>query len=138
MEEGARKIKFKTPAELGVTEDEFCRLMRVAEGLQNGEYAHVSSSGNVAPTPGKKAFNMRHWRTDKDCGTVCCIGGWAGLLNYRVRESSSLERLCYPPSSVGNMWHDINERHAAKAIINWAMTGDPQWSNILAQKSESY
>lgn len=25
-------------------------------------------------------FDMREWHEDRECGTVCCIGGWAGLV----------------------------------------------------------
>lgn len=129
--------EFLTPKELGVTEDEFCRLMKVAEGFQAGKYLHVQNPRHMTwkDKSGLKLFNMRSWEQEFDCGTVCCIGGWAGLPQEVVnRKNNGLHNLCYPPDSKLADWRGITTEHAAKAIMNWARTGDPKWNEVVDGK----
>lgn len=143
MAEENKTEEFKAPQELGVTEDEFCALMKVAEGLQDGTMVHTTTADQIkeAVVAGKKPFNMGHWRNKLDCGTVCCIGGLAGFHEDDIRVRTTVRSdgvrmrkyrdLFYPP---GRDWANIQPAHAAKAIINWAKTGDPQWNKVMGQK----
>lgn len=112
--------EFLRPEQLGVTEEQFCSLMRVAEGLQSGQYVHapgVHLPSSLFPTvkelhpyqgevpQGKKAFNMGFWQKKAPhCGSVCCIGGWAGMFDMHAanggRYGYGTKELFFPPGGL--------------------------------------
>lgn len=119
---------FKTPKELGVTKKQFCALMQVAEGLQSGRLQHYRRGMKIKG----KLFSMNTWAYKGGCGSVCCIGGWAqtvGRVSFGASRGSrppGLQNLFFP-KGIGEDWDRITPTQAARAITNWARTGDPQW-----------
>lgn len=90
-----------------------------------------------------KAFTMAWWRRDirdisearaPECGTACCIGGWAEYLArvehgaFYGEAANSAESLCYPQRWV---MLEASSAHGALAIRNYLTTGDAKWPEVL-------
>lgn len=148
MADTGEGLKFKTPKELGITEKQFCALVKVADGLQTGKLVHAPNTGRH---PTHDGFNMRVWETrTEDCGTVCCIGGWSqrfGSWQWPMSairapleggDNGGLNRLFYPFEVMPmDNWHRITPQQASRAITNYLTTGDPQWKKALGGDTES-
>ena len=130
---------YKTATELGLTEPEYCALVKVRAALADGSITD-------------NQFNMSDWWEpgEKQCDSIGCIGGWANTfgradhinmdytycrINARSAEErrepeSNPEELFYPPY---RDWNKIKPRHAIKAIDNFLMTGEPKWQEVMEQ-----
>ncbi len=64
---------FKSAKELGLTEKGLAGLLKVLRMLEGGEL--VFSKECLVPN----GFNMNYCWSQNECGTVGCIGGWAGF-----------------------------------------------------------
>ena len=132
------KPTFKTAEELGITQDQFCALVKVAEGLQDGTLKHIDYNNPLDPLdPGAQYFDMSVW----DCGSVCCIGGWSekmGGLKWSqwpknkdyMGHTDGLKELFYPNIQC-HQWADITSAEGAKAVVNYLTTGDTQWRKVV-------
>lgn len=126
----------KTPRELGITIKERNGLVKVRDGLANGEYRHVKfDSLGTAKDNGQPLFHMNHWRaTHYDCGTVGCIGGWLETITKtNIEEGESDFKDLFYPYDLGN-WDKITPAKAAKAIDNF-LNGKQPW-DFMRPKSE--
>lgn len=131
---GAKTDGFKTPKQLGVSEEQFCAIMKAAEALQSGKLEQTPVG---VPTLPGLTFDMSHWKCRHECGTVCCIGGSAeilsgltyGSLNKIADRNPGLKSLFFPREVLS--WGSITPEMAAKAVINWAKTGNPQWKKVM-------
>lgn len=127
----------KTARELGITTKERNGLVKVRDGLANGEYRHVKNVNKPAKDA-KKAFNMNHWLDGGyHCGTVGCIGGWAkkaiGAEVDPVEAGwASWGELTNPSGGVD--WDKITPAKAAKAI-DFYLNGEEPW-DFMRPKSE--
>lgn len=83
-------------------------------------------------------FNMDKACSDRPCGTIACIGGWAGLFMGMSHDEASdfvyevgvdLYPLFYP----GRVdYEKITPKQASQAIDNYLETGEPRWAEVLA------
>lgn len=135
-----------------MTENE--ALLKVAEGLESGEYVHVGTDGGFAGltmmerliSEKKKFFNMNSEELELSCGTVRCIGGWVGHLlgqdswNYCMNvfktSGKGLYSLYYPDIDEDVLYEEITTEQAAKAIRNYLERGDPDWEEVLSEGSD--
>lgn len=80
-----------------------------------------------------------------DCGSVCCIGGHIALLHgisirgarryvqSQAQTSGALGALFFPDLTVNHQhpgWR-ASEAEAARAILNFLTTGDPDWNGVM-------
>lgn len=141
---------FKELVELRISENDFSALVKVMEVLREGKIPYTPIDGDVVgrPLPGKDGFNMRWWDTmeflaettedfqvkkDQECGTCCCIGGWANKFGasfnqYRNNRNEMLDRLFYPDVEEA---FDATPEQAAQAIENYLTHGDPLWEEVI-------
>ena len=84
------------------------RMMELADFIEKLEHVKYKDFGELHTNeiPGRKiVFNMLHWNSPRDCGTVCCIGGSSHQLFGGYIETDLMisydekEALCYPPGS---------------------------------------
>lgn len=140
---------FMTPASLQITDAQFEALFKVLRMLERNEVPHSSDVGEsvyhyrytdkTRPT----LFNMYSFRARTECGTACCIGGWAEYLGNLPRSSLILQRMCVPnldelfdpmahgPIPVG--MGEITPAQAAIALRNYLTTGRPNWAEALTE-----
>lgn len=132
--------KFKTPAQLGLTQEQFNALVMVSGKLARGELRHISAErtylylhhGEKQPNS-ENLFNMDRWgarpdagTANEECGSVCCIGGWA----ERLSGLSFSDEKKLPPE-LGNLffprrhssWGDFTTQDAARALCHYLTTG---------------
>lgn len=102
----------------------------------------------------KLGFDMnsgsKHERTQHECGSACCIGGWANrammLLEDRKTGCYGLEtalskltnipredalRICYPD---GFDWDSITLKVALKLLRKYRNTGEINWRSAGAKR----
>lgn len=140
---------FKTAADLGLSEKEFRALVTVLGMLDRGEIAY-SPRGEATDRLGGAApigFNMWHFFGKTECGTICCICGWAEYVGNLRPESlikkrfdtPQLNELFDPPSlesvPVG-VCDKITTAQAAHALRNYLTTGEARWSEVLPTHAE--
>lgn len=108
-------------------------LALVADKLERGELRHkrLVNGGERG-----EWFNMGHWDTEtENCGTVCCIGGWAERLSgidlLGGIRSDELEELFFPWIDVP-LLIDITPEQAARAIRNYLRTGRANWKEATS------
>lgn len=124
-----------SPKKLGISLKERNAVVKVRDGLANGEYRHALESTPTKST--KRSFNMDYWLDEEQrCGTVGCIGGWCSRelngTNVDAASGSKWHELCYPSGDVA--WHKITPGKAAKAIDNF-LTGVEPW-DFMRPKGE--
>lgn len=109
---------------------------RVAHCLEKGFYKHVVEDHHIEK--GTFGFDMNICAIQaKDCGTVCCIGGWMGfelggsnpheatcIMNTIAEEHRGLHNLFYNyPDSRSK----TKPEEAAKAIKRWLNGNTNPW-----------
>lgn len=135
---------FKTPAELEITDSEFEALHKVLRMLEREEVPHVSGR---TPLPSSKigvpnGFNMGFVYSAHDCGTACCIVGWARffagdktlLLRTKTAELEDLFCMGRPTSGLnrGKFSDNITPSEAAIALRNYLTHGEPRWEEAFS------
>lgn len=135
---------FKTAADLGIKDIELDALIKVLGMLERGELRHEyrvnefrSLNANHKTVPA--AFNMVKFYGVADCGTVCCICGWAEFVGSlppaslvkRRLTNHELDRLFDPTGSVADPYA-ITPAQAAIALRSYLTTGDANWAEALA------
>ncbi len=117
---------FKGADELGLTEKGLQALIRVLRMLETNELVY-SPDG----MPIHNGFNMKLTWWENECGTVGCIGGWAGFYTERLILATTtgslthgLGQLFCPPS-----WRTgkCTVEQAAYALRAYLVTGEPDW-----------
>jgi len=87
-----------------------------------------------------KFFNMGTAASDRECGSVGCIGGWMAASMGKSKDEaqdfvnidSKFGELFFPGGGTSNWEYDhITEKHAIKAIDNFLKCGDPKWLQVL-------
>lgn len=142
---------FLRPEALGISEKEHRALVKVLGMLDRGElkfgkgYRRAALFSEVFARPKKpQAFQMALVASETECGTACCIIGWARILSkdermFARRLSSELKDLCGLDSgecpsparwNYGNA--NIEPAQAAIALRNYLTTGEPRWDEALA------
>lgn len=122
---------FKTPAELHITDDEFNALVKVLGMLERGEIAELprhATMSYVTPTAAPTMFYMRYTEIESDCGTACCILGWAQHVGGRQLFSTSFD------SALGRLFagRDVRDPElGARALRNYLTTGEANWYDLL-------
>ncbi len=130
--------KFKTAAELGLSEAQRCGLVKTLAFMEAGKLMHVNRSHrDVASISPLMPFNMTMWRRSYKCGTVCCIGGTAeflgrvsygqNLIPYQLRMLFGLVDHAF------ESMNDVTERQAGVALRHYLETGITDWDT--ARKS---
>jgi len=136
--------------DLGITGKERNALLDVAAALDSGTLKHTTET-NDGP-----AFNIDITADNNayECGTVCCIGGWASILmqggtiqkeqsgdlidkadDYvRGKTGCPIEALYYP-SDVDD-WSDITPPVAVAAIHQFLATGKVDYNELIAEHGE--
>ena len=135
---------FKTPADLGISDAEFEALVKVLGMLERGEIKNTPPRARYivgAPihvTECERApthFSMGYEVAYHDCGTSCCIMGWArwvGDDDRLFRDATSINHSAQPlfyPYNDG-----ILERRVgigAIALRNYLTHGEPRWEEAL-------
>jgi hypothetical protein len=139
-----------THKKLGIQKWEYEGLLQLLVDLKTGKFQHVSNPVYVSKTSKRPLFNMEYGGTKFDCGSVACIGGWLYTQSKNLKKkdvtwvdlnnaaeytggsrgrSPVLGRLFYPPEDYE--YSKIKMSHAAQAILNFLMTGDPMWEKVL-------
>ncbi len=131
---------FKTAADLGLSDRQFEALLQVLGMLEREEIAHTARGNTISPDFVKSAppvgFNMWAVYGETDCGTVCCICGWAEHVGRLPRGSlwakSNMNRNLaglFDPSGVDMV--KVTPAQAAIALRSFLSTGDPCWSDAV-------
>lgn len=117
---------FMTAEALGLTEEQHSALVKTLAFFERGE---VPEGG----------FDMFHWKKKhSDCGTACCLGGWAeilaGLPRYSMHneDAPGLQRLFFPDS---NAIVCTDPAKGAAALRNYLTTGEPRWEEVMGETS---
>ena len=130
---------FKTPTELGITDIEFDALQKVLGMLERGE---------ILPAPETAVFDRRHgpetptmFRMTSvwgyaECGTACCLMGWAQHVAndrdlFMSWEGRSVEPLFFPLDGYCAII-SRNPEHGAIALRNYLTHGEPRWSEATS------
>ena len=134
---------FKTPAELGVSDTEFEALLSVLRMLERGEIKEAppdqnwTSIFNLAECPEPTMFSMRTTQATADCGTACCIIGWArfisgdwNILAASISPKHSAYSLFFP-HEMGAI-HSRDPSQGAIALRNYLTFGEPRWAQAVA------
>jgi hypothetical protein len=133
---------FKTPADMGINDEEFDALRKVLGMLERGELVHepredAAREYHFDPQV-PNGFCMDCSGEQTSCGTVACIGGWVAILMGRTRDdinhyvnstsaNSSLYALYW-----GRTDRNIQPSQAAIALRNYLTHGEPRWDEALA------
>jgi hypothetical protein len=139
---------FKSPADLGLTDQQFDALAKTLVLLETEKVKHVPEEvweladevyeGEVAFCG---LFNMAMWGSDdshpRECGTIACIGGTAALISgdkamFRGllhSQKPMLHNLFFPNHGSCD-WDDITVEQAGQALRNFLTSGDPRWDLI--------
>ena len=126
-------MKYLTAGQLGISNACYKGLKRIKKELLDGTLKYQKDYVRVTSWHSSfgRMFNMEYWGSIDHCGTPHCIGGWLEVreqLDGRDRERC--HDLFYPDLSVA-YWAKIRPKHAAEAIQNFLMTGEPQWKEII-------
>lgn len=118
---------FRTAEELGLTEKGYAGLHKVLRMLEGGELVYT----RVPNVP--NGFNMNSCWEQNECGTVGCIGGWAGFYDKKgfVEEmllpttpNTRLGPLFCPPDRYSKHY---SVEQAAHALRTYLVTGQADW-----------
>lgn len=136
---------FKSADDLRISERHKEALMKTLVLLETDKLVHVDPShmpiGN-GPTAFSGHFNMSWWSLERECGTVCCLGGTAELAGGL--EDSELEQLSWRLPELYNLFYPGMERpcnvrmkqittaQAATALRSYLTTGDARWDLAVA------
>jgi hypothetical protein len=134
--------KFKTAAELGISEEQRCGLIKTLAHIEAGKTSHINYYNNpelltTAPQGGTYRFNMMVWKTYFPCGTVCCLGGTAEMLGNVGYPKDKLPRELRHLFGLNNLeyktMNEVTERQAGVALRGYLTTGKTDWAT--ARKS---
>lgn len=119
---------FLTAEQLAISGAEHNALTKVLGMLERGELEHTQG-GQI-----ENGFNM-HSTAHNDCGTCCCIGGWAAILMSRHPNDYVYSKA--PGNPLHPLyWHRtsplITTAQAAVALRNFLVTGKPNWDEALS------
>ena len=135
---------FKTPAELGILDEEFDALKKVLTALEREEIEYSLPRGAVEKQQ-LKYFNMG-WA---DCQSVACIAGWAFYFSNGVAfkkiitgkntfdsfdaiQPLPLRDLLLPTQHPYVSLDQIKPSQAAIALRNYLTYGKARWNEALA------
>lgn len=133
---------FKSASDLEISEEQRSALIKVLVLLETGNLVHVSVDYKTcSPYYDHLSFcglfNMSDWISNRECGTVCCIGGAAELVggvsfasNVATHATHTLRRLFYPKGV--DDWNAITSEQAACALRNYLTIGEPKWESVVA------
>ncbi len=117
------------------------RILELADRIEKmpllADVRRSNDSGIEVSAP--EIFDMEHWRSRTDCGSIACVGGWATIMfgnpdkYYSDVASGELlgldwsdaQMLFYPTQST---WYRIAPARAAAVLRNLAATGLVDWS----------
>jgi len=126
--------KFKTAAELGLKEKEYCGLLKALAWLEDGGQRETKKGKPITPYK----FSMRKW--GGECGSVCCIAGAAdAFANTSLvgRSKGELGKLFIPgPGDLGYRhpgW-DATPAQGAQALRGYLETGIADWDKVMGIK----
>lgn len=136
---------FMTPAALGLSDAEFKAMVKVLGMLERGEIPY-SSPGEMrflVPGANPTSFNMYHFAGATECGTACCICGWAVAVG-RLRDTELLSKRFgndgllrlfdpYHDGVSSGTTKSITPDQAAIALRNFLTTGEPRWAEAIAE-----
>lgn len=134
---------FMAACDLDITKAEFSALQKTLVMLETGKIVHAPIGDGYYPNQGPFTgqFNMCHWNSAHDCGTIACIGGTAELIgnvrfniHNRNRPNNGLYRL-FMPDLPESIWNDITPAQAATALRSYLTTGDADWPAAMARSS---
>lgn len=132
---------FKSPADLKISDAEYRSLITVLGMLERGEIkdapGHASFGGvySAGQSPPPSMFRMASVSGVADCGTACCIMGWAkevggqNLFPDIPRKGRFIYDLFYPLNS-GIVCRSAEK--GAAALRNFLTDGSPRWEEVLA------
>lgn len=134
---------FKTPAELGLTDDDFNSHVQVLGMLERQEMPHAHDC--FSPPPGQ-SFNMALAFSKTRCGTVGCIYGWSkffqgepvscvhttGMTKARADLYCPEFEWVGPNPNILTLREQITTAQAAIALRNYLTHGEPRWEEALA------
>lgn len=122
---------FKTPVELGIPDEHRRALVLCLRYLESGKVKHALNYQRVSGER-PRLFNMCEWSVVTECGTVCCIGGWAEYLGgiSDLGSKAALDPLFYPNGIED--WNQITPEKAAIVVRHYLTTGEICWSLALA------
>ena len=130
---------FKSAADLGITEPQLSALQKTLVMLETGKLVHALIGDGYFPNQGSFTgqFNMIHWNSRHDCGTVACIGGTAEMIgdvsfDKDMYGNPPLYRLFMPTSLPECSWNDITPAQAATALRSYLTTGDAKWHEAVS------
>lgn len=135
---------FMTSTALGITDAEFEALVKVMGMLERGEIKYMPASWRDSPLHTDpivpQFFNMALIVTENDCGTACCILGWARHIVgdrslFRDGLSQSLNDLFRMGQTsdgyVGKFSEEMLPSEAAIALRNYLTTGEARWAEAV-------
>lgn len=121
-------MPLKSAAELGLTEDQRCALVKTLIALEDGRLKEEHSIH----------FDMATWhspdvRHDYHCGSVCCIGGTAELLGgvSLKRCTVELHSLFVPDTRIKDNPYEATTKQAAVALRHYLTTGKENWKAAM-------
>lgn len=131
----------KTPADLGLNDVEFDAFIQTLGMLEREEVSFAPKGDYYIRRPtgnAPKFFNMASMKAETDCGTACCILGWAAFIGgfdpknlvEKLKGSRGLHDLFDP---TGTYDPDlITTGQAAVALRNYLTHGEPRWAEAMA------
>lgn len=135
---------FKTAADLRISEAGHGALIKVLGMLERGEIKHQPILDFYEPlTRITRAvgFNMFDFYSRGDCGTVCCLCGWAEVVGELEPFSLAAERLknhaldvLFEPDRSLSPREDITATEAAAALRSYLSTGEANWAEALSSQ----
>jgi hypothetical protein len=126
---------FLPAAQLGLAEKERDALIKTLLLMEAGKMVHVRSSVQEKARDGEYPFRMATWREQRDCGTVCCIGGTAELIEG-LPEASLAGKAHYMALTGSVQLYNLFYRwgggspppaKAAKVLRGYLTTGKTRW-----------
>jgi hypothetical protein len=130
---------FKTPSDLGISDAEFEALLKVLRMMERGEIKPSPEDAifdryQSAEPP--TMFRMASTRGSADCGTACCILGWAWHLDDGMGRhlfwttNRALDELFYTNT---DGIYCRNPEQGAIALRNYLTFGEARWAEALAE-----
>lgn len=132
MSAAVNECPFKSHEDLGISKPEYDGLVKTLLLMENDQMYWIH--GDAEKEEGQYPFNMATWREHMDCGSVCCIGGTAELVeglkpwslsttskSLLHKGSPDLYRLFYEYGG------GVTPKIAAKALRGYLTTGKTDW-----------
>ena len=132
---------FKLADDLGLTDKEQAALIKVLGMLERGEISAKESSGKtIAGTKTAPiGFDMGSFYSKTECGTVCCICGWAEYIGQLPVHSLAIKRMENGYEKLYGLFEppvrdalSITPAQAAMALRSYLTTGDACWLEAIA------